>query len=91
MWHEWVKLNGGGGGKQRGGGKNGPKSKKKKKAANGPKKNLSAYLLFCRSERDKKNLSGTVREQGSELGRRWKVLNAEMKQSFIQQAAVEKC
>jgi len=84
VWQEW-------GNKGSDGGESGVKSKKKKKAsATAPKKNLSAYILFCQAERAKKNLTGTVREHACELGRRWRVLPEEEKQSFIEKAAVDK-
>ena len=69
VWQEWVHIHGGGGGnKGSDGGESGVKSKKKKKAsATAPKKNLSAYILFCQAERAKKNLTGTVRLYGSML------------------------
>ena len=92
VWNEWVQLNGGGSGrKQRDGGKGGVKSKKKGKAApNTPKKNLSAYMLFCEAERAKKDLKGPGKAQGVELGRRWRVVSEEDKQRFIEKAASEK-
>ena len=100
IWAEWVEINQGGvrqgaqgvrkkKSKKRGGEKGGG-SKREKAAANAPRKNLTAYMLFCKDERIKKDLTGTVKEQGCELGRRWRVLGEEEKLSFIQKAVDDK-
>jgi len=73
--------------------KGGDKSGKKKKDVNAPKRNLSAYFLFCAEERPKvkqtdSNLS--LGDTAKELGRRWAQVDAATKTRFEKLAQKDK-
>ncbi|OQV18815.1 hypothetical protein BV898_07072 [Hypsibius exemplaris] len=66
---------------------------KKKKDANAPKRNLSAYFLFCADERPKVKAvdsSLSLGDTAKELGRRWGVVDAATKQKYEKAAAKDK-
>ena len=88
IWEDWVQLNERGAGK---GVKGGKKRKKAKKTVPGaPKKNMSAYLIFCWEQRSNNDLRGAPKEQAIELGRRWKALNEDERRGFVEKAKVDK-
>ena len=61
------------------------KEKVVKKKTDGPKKPLSPYMAFCKETRSKivaENPAFTFGEVGKELGKRWKALTDEQKESF---------
>ena len=75
----------------------GERKEKKKKDPNAPKKALSAYMFFMASERPvisaEQETSGEKMkptEVATELGRRWKLLDAEAKAPFDEQARADK-
>ena len=60
------------------------KPKKEKKAKEGPKRALSAYILFCNDKREEVTAEGLKgKEVMRELGKRWKDLDEEAKQPYI--------
>jgi len=66
---------------------------KKKKDANAPKRNLSAYFLFCADERPKvKQMDSTLSlgDTAKELGRRWAVVDTATKQKYEKAAGKDK-
>ena len=88
IWEDWVQLNERGAGK---GVKGGKKRKKTKKTVPGaPKKNMSAYLIFCAQQRGNNDLKGAPKEQAIELGRRWKALDEDERRGFVEKAKVDK-
>jgi len=66
---------------------------KKKKDVNAPKRNLSAYFLFCADERAKvKAMDSTLSlgDTAKELGRRWAVVDGPTKQKYEKAAGKDK-
>jgi hypothetical protein len=60
------------------------KPKKEKKAKEGPKRALSAYILFCNDKREEVTAEGLKgKEVMRELGKRWKDLDEEGKQPYV--------
>jgi len=60
------------------------KPKKEKKAKEGPKRPLSAYILFCNDKREEAKGDGFKgKELMKELGKRWKALDEEAKQPYV--------
>jgi len=68
--------------------------KKKKKDPNAPKKNSSAYIFFCKENREtiKSNMQATATQSEilTEVGRQWKVLSDKKKAKFIKLADEDK-
>eukprot|EP00198_Chlamydomonas_reinhardtii_P000242 XP_001689577.1 high mobility group protein [Chlamydomonas reinhardtii] len=70
-----------------------PKKERKKKDPNAPKKNLSAFMYFSNSNRDKvkaENPGIAFGEVGKLLGERWKAMSAEEKAPYDEMAAKDK-
>jgi len=60
------------------------KPKKEKKAKEGPKRPLSAYILFCNEKRVEIAADGFKgKDLMKEMGRRWKALDEEEKQPYV--------
>jgi len=73
--------------------KNKRKCRRRKQESDQPKKNLSAYLLFCSVERPfikKQEPSIKPTEVMRELGRKWRNLSSHMKEKYQKQALEEK-
>jgi len=71
----------------------GEKGKRSKKDVNAPKRNLSAYFLFCAEERDRVKTSTpnlSLGDTAKELGRRWAACDQTTKQKFEKLAAKDK-
>ncbi|KAG2487533.1 hypothetical protein HYH03_013813 [Edaphochlamys debaryana] len=69
------------------------KKERKKKDPNAPKKNLSAFMYFSNTSRDKvkqENPGIAFGEVGKLLGERWKAMGAEEKAPFEEMAAKDK-
>ncbi|GAV00145.1 hypothetical protein RvY_11034-5 [Ramazzottius varieornatus] len=66
---------------------------RKKKDANAPKRNLSAYFIFCADERAKVKASNpdlSLGDTAKELGRRWAAVDAATKSKYEKLAAKDK-
>jgi high mobility group protein B2 len=67
--------------------------KRAKKDANAPKRNLSAYFIFCAEERPRVKASDpnlSLGDTAKELGRRWAAVDAATKSKFEKLAAKDK-
>jgi len=69
------------------------KGKRAKKDANAPKRNLSAYFLFCAEERGRVKQADptlTLGDVAKELGKRWAAVDQATKGKFEKLAAKDK-
>jgi len=69
------------------------KGKRAKKDANAPKRNLSAYFLFCAEERARVKAADpslTLGDVAKELGKRWAAVDQTTKSKFEKLAAKDK-